>query len=759
MDPIQANTRARKLRLQLEQHNQLYYLDAAPEISDADYDSLMNQLKAIEAEHPVLQVADSPTQRVGGKPLAGFQTIRHPVKMLSIEDIHQLKEDEVHHSGNDNDKGLIDWFERFQRNFGQENFELTVEPKIDGVAVAIMYRNGVLDYAATRGDGSTGDDITQNIKTIRSIPLKLPGHAPQTFEVRGEVFMHNADFNKLNDERHAEGMQAFINPRNATAGTLKQLDSRIVATRPLDLIFHSFGTVDKFSFTTIDQFHELLPTLNLKADKWFRLIDDLPSLRVAIHELDKARHAFSYATDGAVIKVNEIALHQHLGSTSKYPRWACAFKFCPEQKETLLKSISIQVGRTGVLTPVAELSPIFVSGTTVSRATLHNEEEMKRKDVRVGDTVIVEKAGEIIPAVVKVIPEKRPNDSKPFNLFEHVGGKCPSCGGNISQAEGFIAWKCTNFTCPEKTVTRLKHFGSRRMLDLEGLGDALAEKLVDSDIIKGPMELFNLSTEDLANLHLAPARLQSGEDSKPRRFGEKKAYLLTASIDKSKSLPLDKWLFALGIPAVGESAAVECSRLHESFTKVANSDILHFIAERGEKESWLKANPLSPKKEEISQEEKAYRMEIATEFKPRVRILSDKLAPFKISPELGGVAANELINFFASDCGKETLHAIEEMGIDPKSANYSPRHGEDLEGSGGTLPFESMTWVITGTLSQSRDHFKELILQKGGKVSGSISQKTSCLLTGDNAGSKLRKAESLGVTIVTEEQFDRMLEQ
>jgi DNA ligase (NAD+) len=759
MDPIQANARARELRGQLEQHNQLYYLDAAPAISDADYDNLMSELKAIEAGHPELQVPDSPTQRVGGKPLEGFQTILHPVKMLSIEDIHQLKEDEVHQSGAENDKGLIGWFERFQRKLGQKNFELTVEPKIDGVAVAIMYRNGVLDYAATRGDGSTGDDITQNIKTIRSIPLKLPAHAPLTFEVRGEVFMHNADFNKLNDDRHAEGLQAFINPRNATAGTLKQLDSKIVSTRPLDLIFHSFGTVEDFSFTTIDQFHKLLPTLNLKADKWFRLIDNLPSLRVAIQELDKARHAFSYATDGAVIKVNEIALHQQLGSTTKYPRWACAFKFCPEQKETLLKSISVQVGRTGVLTPVAELSPVFVSGTTVSRATLHNEEEMQRKDVRVGDTVIVEKAGEIIPAVVKVIAEKRPIDSKPFNLFEHVGGNCPSCGGEISQTEGFVAWKCTNLICTEKTVTRLKHFGSRRMLDLEGLGDALAEKLVDSGIIKSPMQLFKLSAEDLANLHLAPARLQSGEDSKPRRFGEKKAALLKASIEKSKSLPLDKWLFALGIQAVGESAAIECSRLHESFTKVANSDILHLIAERGKKESWVKANPLSPKKEEISQEQREYRMTIAAEFKPRVRKLSDKLAPFKISPELGGVAANELINFFASDCGKETLRALQDIEIDPKSANYLPLRGEGIEGSGETLPFKSMTWVITGMLSQSREHFKALILQKGGKVSGSISKKTTYLLTGENAGSKLRKAESLGVAIVTEEQFDRMLEQ
>lgn len=757
MDSAQATARARELRGELDRHNRLYYLDASPEISDTDYDALMGELKAIEASHPLLQTADSPTQRVGGNPLDGFDQIKHPVKMLSIEDIHQLKEDEVHQSGCKNDKEIIDWFARFQRKMGQEKFELTVEPKIDGVAVSIMYRNSVLEYAATRGDGSTGDDITQNIKTIRSVPLKLPKHAPQTFEVRGEVFMHNADFIQLNEARHHSGMPAFINPRNATAGSLKQLDPRIVSNRPLDLIFHSFGTVQEAGFSTVKQFHELLPTLNLKADQWFRLTDDLASLRAALHELDNARHGFSYATDGAVIKVNEISLHQQLGTTSKHPRWACAFKFCPEQKETLLKNITVQVGRTGVLTPVAELSPVFVSGTTVSRATLHNEEEILRRDIRVGDTVIVEKAGEIIPAVVKVIPEKRQESSKPFNLFEHVGGKCPSCGGEITQEEGFVAWKCSNFTCPEKIVTRLKHFGARRMLDFEGLGDAVAEKLVDGGIVRNPLDIFNLSSEDFADLHLAPARLQSGEESKPRRFGEKKASLLKASIDESKSLPLDKWLFALGIPSVGESAALECARLHESFTKVADSEVLPLIAERGEKESWLKTHPINPKKEKISQQEKEYREGIAAEFKPLVRKISDALAPFRISPELGGVTAHALVSFFKSDCGKETLSAIEGIGIDPRSANYSPRPEEDTVRSGMPLPFESMSWVITGTLSQSREHFRTLILQQGGKVSGSISKNTSFLLAGENAGSKLKKAESLGITIVTEEHFARML--
>ena len=758
MNQGQAQARARELREQLERHNRLYYLDARPEISDSEYDGLMDELKAIEAQYPEIKSPDSPTQRVGGAPLEEFESIIHPVKMLSIEDIHQLKEDEINQSGKANDNGILNWFERLRKNIGDELFGLTIEPKIDGVAVSIMYRDGILEYAATRGDGSTGDDITQNIKTIRAVPLKLPASAPSTFEVRGEAFIHNEDFNKLNEKRHSSGLASFINPRNATAGTLKQLDSSIVSKRPLDIIFHSFGAVNPSTFTTISQFHELLPELSLQCDKWFRFANNIEELRDAIKELDQDRHNFSYATDGAVIKVNRISLHNQLGSTSKYPRWACAFKFCPEQKETLLNSISVQVGRTGVLTPVAELSPVFISGSTVSRATLHNEEEMKRKDIRIGDTVIIEKAGEIIPAVVKVITSKRPSDSKPFNLFEHVGGICPSCGDSISKTEGFVAWKCNSIDCPEKAVTSLKHFGSRRSLNLEGLGDAVAEKLVESGLVTNPMDVFHLDIEKMANLQLEPARLKSGEESKPRRFGEKKAKQLKDSIDRAKSLPLDKWISALGIPAIGESAAIECARLHETFTELAGSEILSLVAERGEKEAWLKANPLNPKKEKISAEEKDRRCIISAEIKPRLSEITNELNSFEISPELGGVAARELINFFKSELGAATLRKLKEIDIDPESHNYSPRQDSASGRSSKPPRFASMTWVITGTLSKPRDHFKGIIIKNGGRVSGSISAKTSCLLAGENAGSKLRKAESFSVDIVSEDQFNGMLE-
>ncbi len=751
MEPNDAQARASQLRAELERHNRLYYLDATPEISDADYDALMGELKAIEAEHPELLTPDSPTQRVGGAPLEGFLPVRHLVPMLSIEDVHELREEEI--GGGDSDVGLVDWFERFERNLGRSDIALTVEPKIDGVAVSLLYRDGLLEYAATRGDGSTGDDITQNIKTIRRVPLRLPAGAPPVFEVRGEVFMPNEAFNRLNEERDAAGEPAFINPRNATAGTLKQLDSGIVATRPLDVIFHSFGLVEGAEFESVTEFHDLLPTLGLQAGQWFRAAGDLGQLRAAVAELGEARHRFPYATDGAVIKVDEIALHAELGATSKHPRWACAYKFRPEQKQTVLKAITIQVGRTGVLTPVAELEPVFVSGTTVARATLHNQDEISRKDVRVGDTVVVEKAGEIIPAVVKVIVGERPPDTPPYDLYGAVGGKCPSCGSAITRDEGFVAWRCPNFACPEKAVTRLKHFGGRRMLDLDGLGDAVAEKLVESGMVGAPLDLFGLEMPALADLLLDPAQLQSGEESKPRRFGEKKATALLASLDRARQMPLDKWLFALGIPNVGESAALECARLHERFSDVASSAILpKIVSASGLENQRREISPRNRSNPPADEADKARRQEAHDELKAQVTALREELAPLAVSPDIGPVAAGAIAAFFDSDAGRETVAAMADLGIDPRSGNYNPKP-EAAGGAGAPL---SGTWVITGTLSQPRDHFKSLIQNGGGKVAGSVSKNTDYLLAGEKAGSKLAKAESLGVAVVDEAAFGAM---
>jgi len=727
-----AKTRINELGTQLEHHNQLYYQDAEPEISDAEYDALMGELKKLETAHPDLARPDSPTQRVGGAPLDGFTQIQHLVPMLSIEDIHELKDEELEEIQKTTPTAtraynLHDWFDRFARSLGHSDVALSIEPKIDGVAVSIVYRNRLLDYAVTRGDGTTGDDITQNIKTIQSIPLRLPDSAPELFEVRGEVFMPNDGFAKLNEQRDEAGEPAFVNPRNATAGSLKQLDPKIVAARPLDCIFHSYGKVDQPPYTTVSEFQQTLKDYGLKSSHWFQTIHRMADLLSAITQLDTDRHSFPYATDGAVIKVNDLALHSQLGATTKHPKWACAYKFLPEQKETQIKAITIQVGRTGVLTPVAELEPVFVSGTTVSRATLHNQDEIDRKDVRLGDTVIIEKAGEIIPAVVKVITDKRPTTSTPFSLYDHVDGQCPSCHGPIEQPDGFVAWRCLNFACPAQAVTRIKHFASRKALDIDGLGTAVAEKLVETQTVSTTLDLFDLQSDTLADLLLDPAKMEIGE-SKPRRLGEKRAELITTSLTKARSAPLAKWVYAMGIPQVGESASREIARLHRNLSEVFQSTILQDLADL-------------PNFTELSVSKRK------KENHPRLTV-------YQIESELGPSAARHLVDFLKSEGGQHVIAKLEELGINPESNNYDP---EKSNQQNSDSPIAGKTFVITGTLSKPRPEFKKIIETQGGKVSGSISRKTDYLLAGEKAGSKRTKAESLGVTILDEEALGQML--
>jgi len=577
--------RMKELCVELHRHNQLYYNEARPEISDAGYDTLFSELKALEAKHPELADPNSPSQRVGAPPLEHFSQIAHRVPMLSIEDIHELKEvpesssedlfDLAEKSGYPSAAPLAEWFQKLEKALAPGT-ALTIEPKIDGVAVSILYQDRQLVYAATRGDGTTGDEITANIRTIKSIPLTLPETAPALLEIRGEVFMNDAEFARLNEQREEAGEAVFVNSRNATAGTLKQLDSRLVAKRPLDCIFHSFGEIEPRPFTLVSEFHETITRWGFKASSWLKQAHKEDELLEAVRILNDERHNFPYATDGAVVKVDEISLHEQLGSTSRFPRWACAFKFIPEQKETLLKAITIQVGRTGVLTPVAELEPVFVSRTTVSRATLHNEEEIQRKDIRIGDTVVVEKAGEIIPAIERVIFEKRPSDAKPYSLPEAVNFQCPSCGGPIEKPEGFVAWRCANFACPAQAVTAITHFGSRKALDLDGLGEAVAQKLVAHNLVSTPLDLFKLEEDTLANLMLDPAKSAQGKAvSKERRFGEKRAHTLLSSLERAqKESPLHRWIFAMGIPHIGESTAKELSRLHENLEALITSPLI-----------------------------------------------------------------------------------------------------------------------------------------------------------------------------------------
>ncbi len=648
---------------------------------------------------------------------------------------------------------LIEFFDRLRKNLKADDIPLTVEPKIDGVAVSLIYRSGNLENALTRGDGTSGDVITENVKTISCIPLQLPQDPPDLLEVRGEIFMPGRAFERLNQRLDDAGKQPFINPRNATAGTLKLLDPKLVATRPLQFLAHGFGAIEGTNLDSDQKFHQLLDDLGIPRNQPVFSATTFEELLAAVNQINDLRHSLDYGTDGAVIKVSDYGLRQQLGYTSRAPRWAAAYKFLPEQQETVISDITIQVGRTGVLTPVAELEPVFVSGTTVSRATLHNQDEINRKDIRIGDTVVIEKAGEIIPAVIKVVEEKRPADSEPYSLFDHVSGKCPSCSGPIRQEDGFVAWRCINFECPAQAVTRITHFASRKALDIENLGEAVAVKLVAGNLVRSPLDLFRLSLDELAELLLDPARLQDGSLSKPRRFGREKAGQLIESLEHSKSLPLHRWLFALGIPQIGSSAAKELSRLHMKFSALASSELLPAIQRRGAIEQQLSANPVNPRKEKISREEKDRRRQLKDKLAPELAELTKFLEPYHISPELGPVAAGNLLEFLNSTAGEKVITRLHQIGTDPASDNFLPQP----EQAATVQPLAGKSFVITGTLTQPRQDIAAAIEQAGGKVSGSVSSKTDFLVAGESAGSKLDKAQELGVNILREDDLWHLL--
>jgi DNA ligase (NAD+) len=690
-----------RLAREIDRHNRLYYEEAEPEVSDAEYDALFRRLEQLEADYPLFASPNSPTRRVGGGALEGFAQRQHEVPMLSIDDLFSEGE-------------IAQFFARLQKGLGQERVPVTIEPKIDGVAVALHYRNGELDCAVTRGDGSRGDVVTENVRTIRSLPLRLDPGAPAWMEVRGEIFMPDAAFAELNESREAAGLAPFKNPRNATAGALKLLDSREVARRPLEFLAHGWGRLEGFVPTTDAQWRERLDACGIRRNGPLWEADTLAGIVEAVRELDLRRRELPFATDGAVIKVVSVADRERLGATSRAPRWAAAYKYPPEQKETRVLGITVQVGRTGNLTPVAELEPVLVSGTTVGRATLHNQDEIDRKDVRVGDAVLIEKAGEIIPAVVRVLLEKRPEGTRPFRIVEAVGGKCPSCEGEIVRPEGFVAWKCLNPGCPARSTNRLKQFVSRKALDIEGVGTIVAESLVARGQAETVLDLFTLDPVALATLNL-------GTDSEPRLLGEKNAAKILEAVERARRAPLHRWLFGLGIPQVGESAARELARLHRDFAELAASPIL----------AVLKTLAVGERKE-----------------------ARPELAPYGIASEVGPVVAREVERFFESAEGLRFLQRLAELGIDPQSENHAPippaaEAGEDGKGGG----FAGKTFVITGTLSAPRDAFKERILALGGKVSGSVSAKTDYLLAGESAGSKLDKAQSLGVAVLDEAAF------
>jgi DNA ligase (NAD+) len=742
MNSEQASERIDALRAQIRRHNRLYYVEAAPEIGDREYDVLYAELVELERRFPDLATPDSPTRRVGGEPLKGFETRAHSVPMLSLDNTY-------------NDDDLRKFHEYVVRGLQTDRVDYTVEPKVDGVSISIRYENGLLAQALTRGNGTEGDDVTANVRTIQSIPLRLNADAPPpVLEARGEVFMSRQGFADLNTKRRAAGETQFANARNATAGTLKLLDPRLVAARPLDCVFYAQGEIRGLDVAGQKQLLDAFRQFGLRTQTFCPVVHGLDGILGAVHDLETKRHSFPYDIDGAVIKVNDFAQRRTLGFTAKAPSWAKAFKYEAEQTETVLRDITVQVGRTGVLTPVAELDPVALAGSTISRATLHNEDDIRKKDIRIGDTVVIEKAGDVIPAVVRIVPEKRPADTRPFDLVGHIDGVCPSCGSMVVRDPQFVAWRCENLYCPAQSVRRVRHFASRDAMDIEALGGIVAEKLVASECIAEPLDLFALKVGDIADLNL-------GTDEEPRVFGEKNATKLVDAVERARGMPLSRWLHAIGIPNVGATIAFQIARVHTDIRHVADSDILRDIIALVQKQDDLK--------ELRKHSEAEYRQAGAELDRLAQRLIGLGLAKpgaakgssakRYVTTHIGPKTAQSVLDFFASDMGRTILDRLRELGIDPRGEGTA-----ENESAAGNSPetnrLANLTFVLTGTLeTMSRDEAAERIRQLGGTAAGAVSKNTDFLVAGTNTGAtKTRKAAQLGVKVISEKEFLRMLE-
>jgi DNA ligase (NAD+) len=636
--------------------------------------------------------------------------------------------------------------------------EWLVEPKIDGVAINLRYEEGVLVTGATRGDGEVGDDITRNLKTVRAIPLRLKETVPSALEVRGEVFMTSSGFSGLCDEMRKAGQEPFANPRNAAAGSLKLLDSRVVARRPLEFIAFSFGEVSEEENPPRSQQEILdrLKRLGLPTHEWTKICRSAEEILATINELDAIRDGFGFETDGAVIKLNTIALRKRVGDSSRAPKWARAWKYAAEQATTRLRAVTVQVGRTGVLTPVAELVPVSLRGTTIARATLHNEDEIRRKDIRIGDSVVIEKAGEVIPAVVSIVLEDRPPNTKPFDFFAHIGGRCPACGMSVRRDPQFAVWVCENPQCPAQKTRRLEYLGKRGALELDALGGTVADKLVERGLVDEPLDIFELKLDELSSLNLGTA-------SEPRMFGEKNARKLLEAIERARSLPLARWLHALAIPEVGEETAHDLARFHKSLEDVADSKLLRDVvaldrlrreiaetnprARKNRGKDNLERRKLSERYQNlVAEAEEVGKRLIASGFaeKAKKKDARDSDAVAKIGP----VVARAALSWFSSDRGKQVLARLRALGIRPRGG--VPSDAQDA--------FAGKTFVLTGSLERmARSEAQELIRSRGGNVSGSVSRKTDFVVAGPGAGSKLADAKDLGVTVLSEEEFLALL--
>ncbi|HHV62328.1 MAG TPA: NAD-dependent DNA ligase LigA [Firmicutes bacterium] len=658
--------RVEELRELIEHHNYRYYVLDDPEISDAEFDALMRELAALEAQHPELVTPDSPTQRVGGRPVEGFAPVAHRVPMLSLANAYSFEE-------------LRAFDARVRRFLGAaaHNLEYVTELKIDGLAVSLIYEKGRFVQGATRGDGEVGEDVTHNLRTIRSIPMKLRGGKELTLDVRGEVYMIKREFEKLNEERRRAGEPLFANPRNAAAGSLRQLDPGITASRPLDIFLYAIGYSPDREFHTHMEVLETLKSLGFRVNPHIRLCRDIDEVIEYCERWGERREELDYEIDGIVVKVNSLSLQEALGATAKSPRWAIAYKFPAKQGTTVVKDIKVQVGRTGALTPLAILEPIELAGSVVSRATLHNEDMIRSKDIRIGDTVIVQKAGDVIPEVVKVVKERRTGNEREFVM----PSKCPECGSDVVRLEGEAVARCVGVRCPAQLREGVLHFASRDAMDIEGMGPAVVTQLLDRGLVRDFADIYYLRFDDIVGLE---------------RMGKKSAQNLLNAIEASKDRGLARVVYALGIRHVGENIA-------------------RVLAEKfGDMENIMRAS-----KEELT-----------------------------AIPEIGPRIAESVVAFMSQEANRGVIRRLREAGV---------RMAEDRAGA-GDLPLSGKTFVLTGALEHfTRGEAEEMIRRLGGRTSGSVSRKTDYVVVGRDPGSKYDRARELGVTILDEDGFMKLI--
>jgi len=658
---------AASLRQQLHYHNHRYYVLDNPEIPDAEYDRLIRRLRELETENPELLTPDSPTQRVGGQALKSFEQLEHSIPMLSLDNAFSFEEMQ------DFEKRIKD---RLKRDI---DIKYAVEPKLDGLAISLRYENGVLVTAATRGDGRVGENVTQNVRTIASVPLKLLGDdIPETLEVRGEVFMPLEGFENLNRAATEQGRKAFANPRNAAAGSLRQLDSAITAKRPLSFYSYGIGQISSGQLSSHSLMMQKLSEWGVPVSPELKVVNGDTGLSEIFQQLLDKRILLPYEIDGVVFKVDDYALQDELGFVSRAPRWAIAWKFPAQEEMTTVLDVEFQVGRTGAVTPVARLSPVFVGGVTVSNATLHNMDEVERKDVRVGDTVVIRRAGDVIPEVVNVVITRRPDITSPVRL----PSSCPVCGSEVVRVEGESAARCSGgLFCAAQRKEAIKHFASRKAMDIDGLGDKIVDQLVEQEMIHNPADLYQLTLSQVAGLE---------------RMAEKSAGNLLAALEKSKQTSFHRFLYALGIREVGETTA----------------------------------------------------RNLAMTFVDLDSLMSASEEQLQAVPDIGPVVASQVKTFFEQPHNIEVLQDLLKAGIHWPQQENSQTEDDALSG---------MTFVLTGSLSKPRSEYKETLLQRGAKVAGSVSKNTDYLVAGEKAGSKLDKAQQLGVKILDEEALLQLL--